>query len=203
MRPAGTRCICELYWHNITSFNNNSFPTVIHAPGRFGPESTEGSHSHSYIGNMGPKCFRLVWGEGAVAAARVSYSPAAPFLKEIGGTHADFKSEFRIAANDRFKNALVTKLSNSHMGAETRPSKATKNVQSVQRALALFRKCHDKLRQKQNSSFYVDDSNLQYPFGASYKRKPTMIFLVANLSHSRQFSTNLWHSQQKPVQFCT
>jgi hypothetical protein len=25
MRPAGTRCICELYWHNFTSYNNNSF----------------------------------------------------------------------------------------------------------------------------------------------------------------------------------
>jgi hypothetical protein len=46
MRPAGTRCICELYWHNVTSFNNNSFHT-IHAPARFGPESTEGSHSHA------------------------------------------------------------------------------------------------------------------------------------------------------------
>jgi hypothetical protein len=39
MRPAGTRCICELYWHNITSFNNNSFHT-IHAPVRFEPAST-------------------------------------------------------------------------------------------------------------------------------------------------------------------
>jgi hypothetical protein len=39
MRPAGTRCICELYWHNITSFNNNSFHT-IHAPVRFEPVST-------------------------------------------------------------------------------------------------------------------------------------------------------------------
>jgi hypothetical protein len=25
MRPAGTRCICEFYWHNFTSYNNNSF----------------------------------------------------------------------------------------------------------------------------------------------------------------------------------
>jgi hypothetical protein len=39
MRPAGTRCICELYWHSITSFNNNSLHT-IHAPVRFGPAST-------------------------------------------------------------------------------------------------------------------------------------------------------------------
>jgi hypothetical protein len=39
MRPAGTRCICELYWHNITSFNNNSFH-MIHAPVRFEPAST-------------------------------------------------------------------------------------------------------------------------------------------------------------------
>jgi hypothetical protein len=39
MRPAGTRCICELYWHNITSFNNNSIHT-IHAPVRFEPAST-------------------------------------------------------------------------------------------------------------------------------------------------------------------
>jgi hypothetical protein len=39
MRPAGTRCICELYWHNITSFNHNSFHT-IHAPVRFEPAST-------------------------------------------------------------------------------------------------------------------------------------------------------------------
>jgi hypothetical protein len=39
MRPAVTRCICELYWHNITSFNNNSIHT-IHAPVRFEPAST-------------------------------------------------------------------------------------------------------------------------------------------------------------------
>jgi hypothetical protein len=39
MRPAGTRCIFELYWHNITSFNNNSFH-MIHAPVRFEPAST-------------------------------------------------------------------------------------------------------------------------------------------------------------------
>jgi hypothetical protein len=37
--PQGRGCICELYWHNITSFNNNSFHT-IHAPVRFEPSST-------------------------------------------------------------------------------------------------------------------------------------------------------------------
>jgi hypothetical protein len=38
---AGRGCICGLYWHNFTSYNNNSVHTT-NAPVRFGPESTRG-----------------------------------------------------------------------------------------------------------------------------------------------------------------